>query len=127
MQQRMPTMDRAKLDRDIALAEKRLSLLRTELDELKKIRADAFLYEKVANNVPNRGSLGRSISEARILYELRISARPMTAKELFEKLDNAHRRIKYSTLRSHLTRLKSKGVIAGTAGTPTRWTDTTSQ
>lgn len=112
---------KAQLDQEIEEIDRRIRELRAERDALARIRMRAELYPASARRVSRKNSLNREMVEGRILAALGEIGRPIGSKELYQKIDTLHIDMKPSTFRSHLARMKEKGLVANDGGKPAKW------
>ena len=75
---------------------------------IKKIRADGL----DRTDVTRKNSYNRILVENAIIKELEGSADGMTSSHIFAAIQANHYELKGSTFRSHLLRLKQRGVLA---------------
>ena len=79
--------------------------------------------ERVASKeVTRRNSVQRILVESEILEALKGSNRPLSGKELFTRVRRVVFNLNYSTMRSHLRRMKERGVLKKLPGYGGNWT-----
>ena len=113
---------KAKLEREIDEIDRRISELRDERDALVRIRSRAELYPNAASKVTRKNSFNRELIEGRVLVLLGELGRPAGSRELFDKIDKLHiKKLKPSTFRSYLARMKEKGLVSNDGNKPAKW------
>ncbi|NVK47375.1 MAG: hypothetical protein HWE33_13820 [Rhodobacteraceae bacterium] len=112
---------KAELDREIKDIDRRIEELRAERDALARVRTRAELYPSSANRAPRKNSLNREIIEGRILAALGEVGHPIGSKALYDRIDKLHIDMKPSTFRSHLARMKEKGLVSNDGNKPAKW------
>jgi DNA-binding transcriptional ArsR family regulator len=100
------------LVRQLADIERKITELSGERDALKRLIVRVRRQNMLQRDVTRKNSLDRILIENRILEVLREAGdEAVYARELFAQARNIHYQLKETTFRSHLHRLKSKGLI----------------
>jgi len=97
---------------EIAQLERKIAELELERDGLKRVLTRVKRENLAAHEVGRRNSVDRVLIESRLLEYLRHAGRAVSSGELYNVAKNINPKLKETTFRSHLHRMKKKNMIA---------------
>ena len=100
-----------RLQQEIEAIELKLSELTAERDALRRQLIKARWENHTLRDVNRKNSASRVMVEQRVLAALEQAAKPMTSRKLFEVARLANFELNENTFRTHLHRMKGKGLI----------------
>lgn len=100
-----------RLQQEIEAIELKLKELTTERDALRRQLIKARWENHHLRDVSRKNSASRVLVEQRVLAALEQATKPMTSSQLFSVARLANFELKENTFRTHLHRMKSKGLI----------------
>jgi hypothetical protein len=100
-----------RLTREIEEIELKLKELTTERDALRRQLIKARWETHQLRDVNRKNSASRVLVEQRVISSLDQSSKPMTSGQLFSVARLANFELKANTFRTHLHRMKEKGMI----------------
>lgn len=100
-----------RLMREIEDIELRMKELSDERDALRRQLIKARWDNHHLRDVNRKNSAGRVMIEQRVLSALEQASKPLTSRQLFEIARLANFELKENTFRTHLHRMKAKGLI----------------
>lgn len=106
-----PSFYEARLLRELQEIEAQMAALDQERAALKRQLMKARWESNRLRDVSRKNSASRVLVEERVLGELRKAGRPLSLVRLFEIARTADYELRENTFRSHLHRLKSKGLV----------------
>ncbi len=106
-----PSYYERRLQQEIEAIELRLKELTAERDALKRQLIKARWENHQLRDVNRKNSASRVLVEQRVIDALEQAKKPMTSSQLFEVAKLANFELKENTFRTHLHRMKQKGVI----------------
>jgi Fe2+ or Zn2+ uptake regulation protein len=96
----------------ITSVEQEITKLTAERDTLRDLLARARRENSTLRDVTRKNSFDRILIESRILNLLKAASKPVPTSRLWWAAQEINPRLRNTTFRSHLHRLKSKGLIA---------------
>ncbi|AUR38431.1 MULTISPECIES: hypothetical protein [Rhodobacterales] len=100
-----------RLQQEIEAIELKLKELTAERDALRRQLIKARWENHHLRDVSRKNSASRVLVEQRVLAALEQTTKPMTSRQLFSVARLANFELKENTFRTHLHRMKSKGLI----------------
>ena len=100
-----------RLQHEIEAIELKLKELTAERDALRRQLIKARWENHHLRDVSRKNSASRVLVEQRVLAALEQATKPMTSSQLFSVARLANFELKENTFRTHLHRMKSKGLI----------------
>ncbi len=100
-----------RLQQEIEAIELKLKELTAERDALRRQLIKARWENHHLRDVSRKNSASRVLVEQRVLAALEQATKPMTSSQLFSVARLANFELKENTFRTHLHRMKSKGLI----------------
>jgi len=100
-----------RLQKEIEEIESKLKELTFERDALRRQLIKARWENHDLRDVSRKNSATRVLVEQRVLTALAAAKKPMTSQQLFEEALTINFELKGNTFRTHLHRMKSKGLI----------------
>lgn len=100
-----------RLMREIEDIELRMKELSDERDALRRQLIKARWENHHLRDVNRKNSASRVMIEQRVLSALEQASKPLTSRQLFEVARLANFELKENTFRTHLHRMKAKGLI----------------
>lgn len=100
-----------RLQQEIESIELKLKELSAERDALKRQLIKARWENHLLRDVNRKNSASRVMVEQRVLGALKQATKPLSSKQLFEVARLANFELKENTFRTHLHRMKEKGLI----------------
>src|SRR5215211_4793710 len=91
--------------------ERQINDLTAQRDALRQILQDVRREELARRDVTRKNSFARISVENRILELLKAAPRSLSAEKLYRESRSIHPKLRNSTFRSYLHRLKNKGLI----------------
>ena len=110
-----------RLQIEIEKIDKQIRDLTKEKDALQRQLMKARRESSALSDVNRKNSVSRIMIENRILDALRGATRPLKSKDLYLEALNVDFTLKETTFRTHLHRMKEKGLIVA-AGRRVVWT-----
>lgn len=108
----LPSYYERRLTQEIEEIELKLKELTAERDALRRQLIKARWENHQLRDVNRKNSASRVMIEQRILSALDQTPKPMTSSQLFSVARLANFELKENTFRTHLHRMKEKGMIA---------------
>ena len=109
------------VDLEIAAVRARISDLQKELAVLERLKHRRSLHGHIAFRTRRRDTIDRVVAEQRILAILGYADGPMTSKQISEELNRSGSAVHFSTVRSHLVRLKAARALGSDGRKPAKW------
>lgn len=107
----VPSYYESRLQREIEEIELKLKELTAERDALRRQLIKARWEHHHLRDVNRKNSASRVLVEQRVLSTLEAATKPMTSRQLLEVARFANFELKENTFRTHLHRMKAKGLI----------------
>lgn len=111
----------AALEQELAQIEAKIVGLEAEKAAIVRMIARVRFGDTGKEAAPAR-SANRVVIEGAIINVLATAARPLNARQVFERVRIVHRTLKFATLRSHLNRMEARGRLARPADSRGLWT-----
>lgn len=112
----------ARLLAELSNINKQIADLTEERRVIERLLVRTRRDELAINDVTRKNSVGRLLVEQAVLGRLKKSLKPVKSRELFNAAKSADYELKESTFRSHLFRMKKRGLIAAEKGRFGEWT-----
>ena len=109
------------ITRQIALINQQISDLNAERGVLERLLLKARRENIAHRDVVRKNSINRILVEDNILNTLKNSSKPMTARDLYAVVRHVVYNLKSTTFRSHLRRMKDRGIIQQRSGYGGQW------
>jgi hypothetical protein len=98
---------------ELADLEGKIGSLVAERESIRRILMRVRQETKINVDVTRKNSINRIVIEDRITEVLKNSARPLSTKRLASEAKSVVYNLKDNTFRSHLSRMKARGLIVG--------------
>ncbi|MBI1321181.1 MAG: hypothetical protein GC168_19825 [Candidatus Hydrogenedens sp.] len=97
--------------RQLTNIDKQISDLEAERNAIKRLLIRVRNENVGTKDVTRRNSISRIIIERAIIETINRAAEPVSSKEIYKNINNDGYNLKENTFRSHLHRMKEKGLI----------------